>query len=322
VNRRLFVKGFTFGWMGRRGEYREPYAVDSLRKLKDTGCESIALAFDTPQDTALSTRVYFDYESSPTDKDICFIIDKAHEIGMEVCLKPVINPRDGLWRAYIDFPDGADHYWKSWFASYRAYMRHYAEIAEETGCEMYCIGCEMVGTQRKTAYWREVIDVVRGVYNGIVTYNANHGNEDGIDWLGDLDLIGISGYYPVGRETDGGEEALMANWQKVKAKLYGMHQRFGLNIYFAEIGCRSAKGCVYMPWDGATDLPYDEEEQAKFYLTALKAFWDEPWFSGYHWWDWSHKLYSIDEAKTDRSFGIYGKKAEAILKEWYSKEVV
>ena len=170
MNRRLFVKGFTFGWMGRRGEYREPYAVDSLRKLKDTGCESIALAFDTPQDTALSTRVYFDYESSPTDKDICFIIDKAHEIGMEVCLKPVINPRDGLWRAYIDFPDGADHYWKSWFASYRAYMRHYAEIAEETGCEMYCIGCEMVGTQRKTAYWREVIDVVRGVYNGIVTY--------------------------------------------------------------------------------------------------------------------------------------------------------
>ena len=57
-------------------------------------------------------------------------------------------------------------------------------------------------------------------------------------------------------------------------------QRFGLNIYFAEIGSQ-CQGCVYMPSRMATDLPYDEEEQAKFYLTALKAFWDEPWFSGY-----------------------------------------
>ena len=58
MDRRLFVKGFTFGWLGRRGDARQPYAVDSLKKLKDTGCESIAFAFDTPQDTALSTRVY------------------------------------------------------------------------------------------------------------------------------------------------------------------------------------------------------------------------------------------------------------------------
>lgn len=42
-----FFKGMTFGWHAERGDYRTEEAVNSLRKLRDTGCEWIALAFYT-----------------------------------------------------------------------------------------------------------------------------------------------------------------------------------------------------------------------------------------------------------------------------------
>ncbi|MBO9596872.1 MAG: glycosyl hydrolase family 53, partial [Cohnella sp.] len=81
-----------------------------------------------------------------------------------------------------------------------------------------------------------------------------------------------------------------------------------------------AEGCATMPWDYEhTDLPYSEDEQANFYSSVLQTFWDEPWFGGFFWWDWSTELYPLDEAGKDVGFDIYGKKAERLVKEWYAK---
>lgn len=62
-------------------------------------------------------------------------------MNMKVCLKPVVNSRDGIWRGLIRFPDslgdiGVD-YWKEWFQSYEGFILHYAEIAERSKCEMF-----------------------------------------------------------------------------------------------------------------------------------------------------------------------------------------
>lgn len=63
---------------------------------------------------------------------------------MKVCLKSVVNSKDGLWRARIGSPHDVYEYWQSWFQSYTNFLMHYAELFEELGCEMFCIGCEMV----------------------------------------------------------------------------------------------------------------------------------------------------------------------------------
>lgn len=41
----VFLKGMTYGWGSKRGEYRTEYAEDSMRKLAETGSEWIALSF-------------------------------------------------------------------------------------------------------------------------------------------------------------------------------------------------------------------------------------------------------------------------------------
>jgi hypothetical protein len=318
----MFIKGMTFGWNSSRGAYRQPYAYESLKKLKESGSEWIALSFYTFQPTVFSTEITFDYGYTMTDRDIAHTVKQAKELGLKVCLKPVVNSRDGIWRAHIGFPpeEGSKPYWDAWFLSYSNFLSHYAELAQELECEMFCVGCEMVKTEPQVEHWTSLINRVRELYSGPLVYNANHGSEEGVDWFHQVDLIGTSAYYPVAKKPGDSEETMIANWLPVKAKLARLHAIFSKPIIFMEIGCRSALGCATMPWDFThTELPFSEDEQAHFYSSVIKVFWDEPWFSGFFWWDWSVKLYDLEDAKKDVGFDIYGKKAELIIKDWYNR---
>lgn len=319
---RMFMKGFTWGWGAKRGEYRTEQAVDSMRKLKEHGCEWIALSFWTWQDNVHATDITFDYGYTVTDRDIEFAVKEAKKLGLKVLLKPVVNSRDSIWRAHIGFPPepGADPYWEKWFKSYTNFLVHYAELAEELECEMFCVGCEMVKTESQTARWTETIARVREVYSGPLIYNANHGKEEGVEWFDQVDVIGTSAYYPVGSVPGDTEANMIEKWKPVRDKMERLHKKFNKPIVFVEIGCRSAHGCATMPWDFMHKaLPFDEEEQANFYSSVLKVFYDQPWFSGFFWWDWSVNLYPLEAAKENRGFDIYGKKAGDVLKEWYAK---
>jgi len=318
----IFIKGMTYGWNSKRGAYRQPYALESLRKLKDTGSEWIALSFYTYQTNVFSTEITFDYGFTMTDRDIEHAVRQAKGLGLKVCLKPVVNSKDGIWRAHIGYPPetASKPYWDAWFKSYSNFLLHYAELAEELGCEMICIGCEMIKTESQTEHWRKLIADVRRLYRGPLVYNANHGSEEGVEWFDEVDVIGTSAYYPVASKAGESAKAMMKRWQPVKKKMAKLHKKFGKPILFMEIGCRSAEGCATMPWDyERTELPYSEDEQANFYASVLQAFWDEPWFAGFFWWDWSTELYPLDEAGTNVGFDIYGKKAERLVKEWYAK---
>lgn len=316
----VFVKGMTYGWNSKRGDYQTEAAVESLKKLSETGSEWIALAFYTLQENYYSTTIPFDYGFTMTDQDIRFAIKEARLLGLKVCLKPTVNSKDNIWRARIGFPDEATDKWDDWFESYTNFLIHYAEIAEELECEMFCIGCEMVATEHQTKYWEQVIKEVGKVYSGPIIYNANHGTEENIEWFDKVDIIGTSAYYPVASKANESKEVMIENWQPVKEKMLNLSNKFNKPILFMEIGCRSASGCATMPWDFEhTELPFNEEEQANFYGSALEVFWNEPWFSGFFWWDWSTKLYPLDKAKENRNFDIYGKRAEEVLKEWYIK---
>ncbi|TYP76640.1 glycoside hydrolase family 113 [Paenibacillus methanolicus] len=319
---RLFIKGMTWGWSSKRGDYRTEAAADSMRKLRETGSEWIALSFWTWQDAVHSTQIPFDYGYTVTDRDIEAAVREARRNGLKICLKPVVNSRDGLWRAHIGFPEeenGSPSYWDRWFESYTNFLVHYAELAEELGCEMFCVGCEMVKTESQTARWAQTIARVREAYSGPLIYNANHGSEEGVAWFDLVDVIGTSAYYPVGSMPGDTEANMIANWLPVRDKMERLHRRFNKPVVFMEIGCRSAHGCATMPWDFTRrDLPFSEEEQANFYSSVIQVFWDQPWFGGFFWWDWSVKLYPLSEAKSNRGFDVYGKRAGEILTEWYT----
>ena len=181
---------------------------------------------------------------------------------------------------------------------------------------MFCVGCEMLGTERKEELWRETIAAVRQVYHGKLVYNTNHGKEDGVRWWDAVDYIGTSAYFRVAAEPGASLESMKARWDEYRTHLAEISgKNGGKTILFMEIGCRSALGCAMMPWDFShREFPYSEEEQANFYESCLRSVWEEEWFGGMFWWDWYTKL---PEKTPETGFSIVGKKAEETVKTWY-----
>lgn len=318
----MFIKGYTYGHGGRKGEYRTPEATLSMERMAALGGDWAALAVAILQDTYSSTVIRPDYRYSPTDKDVTAAIDKFHSLGLKVCLKPMINCADGVWRAEISFPENEwreKSYWNEWFSCYTAFLCHYAEIAEDTDCEMLCIGCEMLGTEHKEELWRNAIAEVRKIYHGPIVYNTNHGHEFDVKWWDAVDYIGTSAYYRVAEVPGESLENMCSAWEKQKTRLSELSEMHGgKQIIFMEIGCRSARGCAMMPYDFShKEFPYDEDEQANFFESSFRTMWNEPWFAGYFWWDWSTRLPS---RKPDIGFSIMDKKAEQVVKNWYAKD--
>ena len=316
----MFVKGFTYGYDGRRGDYRSPEADQSMERLAALGGNWAALAFAVRQDTFHSTVIRPDYRWTVTDADVVYAVRKLHSLGLRVCMKPMVNCADGIWRAHIRFPEpewGKTDYWGEWFSSYSAFLSHYAELAQETGCEMFCVGCEMLGTEQKEDHWRRTIGQVREAYHGPLVYNTNHGKEWGVPWWDAVDFIGTSAYFKVAGQPGDSLENMMDGWNRQKESLRRLSETLHKQVLFMEIGCRSASGCAMMPYDFShREFPYDEEEQARFYESCFRSMWDEPWFSGFFWWDWSSKIHWREQ---DTGFSVIGKKAEQIVKEWYAK---
>lgn len=319
------IKGFTYGYNARKGLYNSEEGVYSQNALVETGVNWVCLAFPVNQKSFCSTEIYYDYRRNVPDLEIIETVKRFHDKGVKVCLKPMINCSDGVWRAEITFPDntmfGEDYYWKQWFEFYQAFLEHYAQIAEYTGCEMFCLGCEMLGTEKKELYWRQTIAKVREVYHGPLVYNTNHGKEKVAKWYDAIDYLGTSAYYPVEKAPGATAEEMKKEWERIATDLAEISKSIGKKIIFMEIGCRSALGCAQMPWDFVhKEFPYSEEEQTNFYESSLSVMSKQDWFMGFFWWDWGTTIYKTRaEAEKDMGFNIHLKKAEDVIKKWYKE---
>jgi hypothetical protein len=223
-----FIKGVTWGWVGRRGEYADPAAADSMRRLKETNAQWVCIAFAATMPT-YDTVDFRWGDGSPTtvsDDELRHAIRLARDNGLKVILKPTVNCADGTWRAWIRFfrpvtdeerkagvtgvddPWGDapvrregmvvdDVKWAAWWDNFSRFLQHYAEIAEEQDVELLCLGCEMNSTEADESRWRALISSLRAKYGGLMTYNANHGRERQVPWWDALDIISISAYYEV-----------------------------------------------------------------------------------------------------------------------------
>ena len=134
------IKDYTYGYKSKRKSLVTEDAKHSRQLLIETGINWVCLAFSIKIKNYHSTEILFDFANDPTDLEILKVIKEFHEKGIKVCLKPMIDCKDGMWRALVNFPDesmfGQDPYWKAWFDSYTAFMTYYAELAEYAGCEM------------------------------------------------------------------------------------------------------------------------------------------------------------------------------------------
>lgn len=303
------VCGMTWGWVGTRGTWGTPAAADSMRLMSEHRVTWTALAYSALQPTAFSTEIAFDESPTVTDDELVWAIREAHERGMKVCLKPVVNVADGTWRAFIGFFDWdvpGEPSWTEWFASYAQFILHAARIAQAEGCEMLCIGCEMVRADGQEAHWRELIARVREVYTGPITYNCDKYQEDRVTWWDAVDVISSSGYYPIDQ------------WEQQLDRIAPVVAAAQKPFFFMEAGCPSREGSPQLPNDWNLAGAPSGAAQLTYYEEMFRACRARPWVGGLMLWDWPADLYPLADAVTNDDYCPYGKPAGLYMAEQYA----
>jgi hypothetical protein len=304
-----YVAGMTWGWVGVRGTWTTRAAQESMATMaQSTAASWVAIAFAALQDTAQSTEIHWRDAPTVTDDEVVAAIGEAKSLGLRVCLKPVVNCADGTWRAHINFFDvevPPEPKWSDWWASYTGFITHYARIAQETGCEMFCVGCEMVQTDRRADEWRALVAQVREVYDGVITYNCDKYQEDHVTWWDAVDVISSSGYYPVG------------HWEEQLDRIEAVVRREGKPFFFMEAGCPSREGSQHLPNDWKLPGGPSLDAQLEWYTEAFAATASREWVRGFVLWDWPAALPDEDPA-TSRDYGIWRKPAGDLVREHYA----
>ncbi|CAM4414659.1 hypothetical protein FHS16_001003 [Paenibacillus endophyticus] len=313
TNQTAYIGGMTWGWTGVRGTWTGPKAEQSMTLMAERlNVNWTAIALGALQDHAQATEIKFGEAPTVTDDEVLAAIQQAKALQLKVCLKPVVNCADGTWRAHINFFDldvPCEPKWSDWFASYTAFILHYARIAEETGCEMFCIGCEMVQTDRRETEWRQLIAEVRKVYSGIVTYNCDKYQEGQVKWWDAVDVISSSGYYPIG------------DWEEQLNRIEKVVSAYDKPFFFMEAGCPSREGSQHIPNDWGLQGEPSEEVQRQFYETMFGESDKRDWVGGFMLWDWPARLYEESDAAANDDYCMYGKQAEKTVHDYYAKKI-
>lgn len=317
--------GMSYGFRARRGDFQRDQVTSDARAMRELGIDSVALHVTLGQETFASTRVFADFTVTPSDAELRDAISAFKAEGLSVMLKPMIECQDSSWQGNITFPDGDEQiqgtrtdYWSAWFGSFEAALAHYAEIAQEAGVDIFCAGCELVGTLRQDAHWHHAIARVRSVFTGLVTFDTDHtALADVRPWFEDLDLLSVS-YYVSAADHEGASVAeMITHLAPSVAELRDRASTLGLPLVFGECGCRSRLGAAITPSDYALPGRYSGEEQANYLEAVLRAFDSEPWWAGLYWWKWDERQvrpqYAQDPAG-DMGFTVQGKPAEDTLR--------
>lgn len=317
-----FIRGMTVGPIenarhAHRG-YGSPECARTMRELSRMGASWVSITpFGRVADLR-PTGIDWSFEAPfhENREAVLAAMRQAHAEGLRVLLVPHLWVESGEWRALID--PGDDEGWARWAKAYEAFVLAWAKVAEEGGAEMFSVGVELRSwlTTTRAVSFLPILDAVRRVYRGPLTYSANWDDVDDTVLLGQLDYIGINAFYPLAEREGASFAEQLQGGERVRERVRALASRWQKPVLFTEIGYTTRPDPAVRPWewpDGMRDVVVDERAQAEAYLALLAPLKDEPSFAGFFVW----RVYADPDDVTqeaDWGFSPRGKLAERIVR--------
>ena len=300
------------------GQILAPTGQAAMSQIVATGANTVTIIpnFFQANKTSNSMGLNLGNPSSPWDDEsdtferVAQSILQAKEMGLKVVLKPHLEtnqPR--IWRAELAPTDP-----KAWFDSYKAMMVEYAKVAELAGAEMLCVGTEMnsmidptkVCSDGKTytEKWVEIIEAVRAVYSGKVTYAATYDTVMKVGFWDKVDYIGVDAYIPSSTVNDPTVDQIVDAWVKphfnpwIRDTLHGgksvieyykaLSEQYGKKVIFTEVGYKSMDGANKDPGVFGGNGTYDPQEQVDCYEALFRVMenYGGQWLAGSFLWSY------------------------------------
>ncbi|MEP1034681.1 hypothetical protein [Ekhidna sp.] len=270
--------------------------IDSvhLQKLNSANIEHIILVPYAYQEDYNSPDVVYNSTNSRRDSAYAEFISASKSLGLEVIIKPHIwisNPSDGKWRA--DIAMATESEWQQWEKSYTEFILHYARLSDEHHLPYFCMGNEFyISTTKRPQFWVSLIDTVRSVYSGKITYGANWDKEfKEITFWDKLDYIGIQAYFPVANTNYPKYNEVLSGWDPHLSEIDSISKAFDKKVIFTELGYKSTPDAARYPWgwENFTENIFQQistRTQAYCYQAFFEKPWKQEWMAGVMIWQW------------------------------------
>ncbi len=241
----------------------------------------------------------------------------AQAAGIRVMLKPQVYVPRG-WVGALDFD--TEEEWMSWEKDYEAYILLFADMAEQLGVDLFCIGTEFkASAPKREAFWRRLIAEVRQRYSGPLTYAANWDEYPATPFWDALDYVGVNAYFPISEADTPDPLDLQRLWQPQVEALRDFAHQVQRPVLFTEYGYLSVGGCAGKTWElekRLAELPANEQAQANAVEALLSTFSREDFWAGGFLWKWYPAMRG-HEGFPAKDYTPQGKLAMETLKKWY-----
>ncbi len=320
---------YTSWWFDEYGNYEDPpiatgAATTSMDQLAQTNANYASVLVTQYVATGTSTTIAPDATKTPLDDQVAFAIQGFHNQGMKVLLKPHVDSLDGTWRGQFE-PTSIP----AWFASFQAFIVHYATLAQQNHVEGLVFGTEYktLSVAANESNWATVIAAIRQVYTGKLIYGANAtspGDEfTTVSFWPLVDIIGVDGYVGLTTQTNPTVAQLVSAWTdspenggfNAVAAFQNLNATYNKPVIFTELGYESTPGTNTEPWNSSLSDGYDPTEQEDCYEAFFEVFSQQTsWMQGVFWWNWQVPAL----AASDASYDPNGKPAGTVtLPNWF-----
>jgi hypothetical protein len=192
-----------------------------------------------------------------------------------------------------------------------------AELAERTGTEILVVRTELVAVSKYTEEWKNLIEKIREVYNGKLSYAAEGMNAQKIEFWDTLDYIGIDAYFPLTNKSAPALNELIEGWKKYEPEIKSLSEKYSKQVIFTEIGFKSVEGSAINPWEWEQAGKSSQEEQALAFEATSIAFKNKPYLAGIFVWKYFTDMNSYERGNNEKGFTPYGKEAEKVISGWF-----
>ncbi|MGI9553598.1 MAG: glycoside hydrolase family 113 [Thermodesulfobacteriota bacterium] len=326
-NNNDYKKPATFEYKGAvlthihdiRSGYGSEISQNMHKHLKKVGYNTVQLNTFAYMKDIKEPVIYYGYDPSLKPKYIENEIKNLHNSGFMVMLKPHVwiggnNLDPNNWRNKIDYAD--DALVKAWFQSYKKFIIYQARIAEKSGVEIFVIGTELVGMSKYDKHWNKLIEDVREIYSGKITYAAEGLNAENITFWTGLDYIGIDAYFKLTEKDKPELKQILNGWKRYEKELSELYAKYNKKIIFTEIGYKSVEGTTIRPWEWNDDKDASQLQQAVAFEAFFKAHSNAEYLEGFFIWKYFTDNGSYERGNIPKGFTPYNKMAEGVISDW------
>ncbi len=252
-----------------------------------------------------------------TEKGLLQYAKSFQKFGIKIMVKPQIWVWNGEYTGLLEMD--TEEKWSELELSYTEFILTYAKASELLNADILCIGTELEKfVSQRPKYWLELIEKIRTIYKGKLTYASNWDEFKRVTFWSELDFIGVDAYFPLSTERLPTVEELEIGWKPYKQEISNTHKQYKKPILFTEFGYRSVDYTGKEPWksdhiEGKVNL----EVQVNGLQAIYNEFWKEDWFAGGFIWKWFHK-HKQSGGKNNNRFTPQNKPAEELLRKLYA----